>query len=270
MLQYFHEGKGFLLHIVSNRYLIYELTKRDFQSKYIKNILGLVWAILDPLFLMIILWFVFSVGLRSGRNMGIPFVVYLITGQISYELISGSLMAATGVLKEYHYLIEKVNFRVSILPIIKILSELVLHFIMLAIAIVIILANGCPPSVHWVQVFYYILSAIPLATGLAWFTSSINLFMPDMRNIVGIVTRFLFFMTPVFWQLSNIPEKYHIFLKLNPCYYIVNGFRDSLFFKTWFWQHPYLSLYYWGVTGACFIIGVVVFKKLRPHFADVI
>lgn len=269
MLQHVHEGKDFLLHIMRNRYLIYELTKRDFQSKYIKNILGLLWAILDPLFFMLILWFVFSVGLKTGRAMTIPFVVYLITGQISFDLISHTLINSTSVIRDYSFLIQKVNFRTGILPLIKIFSGLILHCIMLAIAIIIILANGISPSSYWLQVPYYMLCTIPLVMGLSWITSSVSLFMPDIGNIVGIVTRFLFFGTPVFWQMSMIPVKYHVYLKLNPVYYIVNGYRDSFFFETGFWRHPYLSLYYWAVAGACFIIGAVVFKKLRPHFADV-
>jgi ABC-type polysaccharide/polyol phosphate export permease len=270
MLQYAHEGKDFLLHIIRKRNLIYELTRRDFQAKYVKNILGLLWAVLDPLFFLLILWFVFSVGLRTGRTMSIPFVVYLITGQISFDLVSGTLLNATHVIKDYSFLIQKVNFRAAILPIIKILSGLILHCIMLVIAVIIILANGIYPSLYWLQVLYYIVCSIPLLVGLSWITSSVSLFMPDIGNIVTIATRFLFFGTPVFWQLSLIPKQYHVYLKLNPIFYIVNGYRESFFFETGFWQHPYLSLYYWSVTGACFIIGVVVFKKLRPHFADVL
>lgn len=270
VLQILKEGVDFVLHILRNRYLIFELTRRDFQGKYIKNILGLLWAILDPLCFMVILWFVFSVGLRSGRGMGVPFIVYLITGQIAFDLVSQNLLHATGVIKEYSFLIKKVNFRLAILPIIKIFSGLILHFIMLMIAIIIILINGVMPNIYWLQVFYYMFAACIFLLGVSWITSSMSLFVPDVANIVGIVTRFLFFGTPVFWDMSIVPQKYHVILKLNPFFYIVNGYRDSFFGHTGFWEHPGLSLYFWGLAGICFVTGVFVFKNLRPHFADVV
>lgn len=264
------EGWDFILHIISNRYLIFELTKRDFQGKYVKNVLGLLWAILDPLCFMVILWFVFSVGLRSGQGMGVPFIVYLITGQIAFDLVANNLQQATGVLKEYSFLIKKVNFRLAILPIIKIFSGLILHGIMLVIAVIIIVINGIAPNLYWLQIVYYLFAACCLLLGVSWITSSMSLFVPDVANIVGIVTRFLFFGTPVFWNISMVPEQYQFILRLNPFFYIVNGYRDSFFNNTGFWMHPGLSLYFWGLTFICLIIGIFVFKNLRPHFADVV
>ena len=67
-----------------------------------------------------------------------------------------------------------------------------------------------------------------------------------------------------------MPDNYAFILKLNPLFYIVNGYRESIIYQVGFWEHPMLMLYYWGVTLILLITGVVVFKKLRPHFADVI
>jgi len=67
-----------------------------------------------------------------------------------------------------------------------------------------------------------------------------------------------------------VPEKYHILIKMNPIYYVIQGYRDCFIYKVWFWQHPVYTLYFWGVTGGIFILGAVVFSRLRPHFADVL
>src|SRR4030042_384519 len=89
----------FLRYIYSNKYLIYELTKRDFKQKYTANLLGLAWAVIDPLATMLIFWLVFGLGLRGGSKMGVPFVTYLITGIASYNFFQGAMSQATNSLQ---------------------------------------------------------------------------------------------------------------------------------------------------------------------------
>ncbi len=112
------------------------------------------------------------------------------------------------------------------------------------------------------------LSIFLIAAG--WLTSSIYLFFPDIKNIISIITRILFFLTPIFWNMNGLPPNTQFILKLNPVYYIVNGYRDSFLYNKGFWEHPLLTLYFWVVCFICLIVGVAVFKKLRPHFADVV
>ncbi|MBU1012871.1 MAG: ABC transporter permease [Bacteroidetes bacterium] len=265
----FVEGIDFLSQLKENRNVILELTKRDFSSKYIKNIFGLAWSIFDPLAFIIILYLVF--GFRYGHinTLGVPYITYLITGYISYELFSTTLMAVVNSIKEYSFLIRKVNFRIAILPIVKILSSLMLHAIIVIIAILLLLVNKIQPSLFWIQLLYYIFCFVVLITGLAWLTSSINLFFPDIKNIISIINRVLFFLTPIFWNIKELPKDIAIIMQFNPLYYIVNGYRDSLLFKTGFWEYPVLTLYFWTLTFIILIAGILVFKKLRPHFADV-
>lgn len=263
------ETINFFRHIYQNKYLIYELTKRDFKQKYAANIMGLAWAIIDPLAMMMIFWLIFGLGFRTGKNTGVPFVAYLISGLTAYMFFQGTLSQATGSIKSYSFLLKKVNFRVSILPIVKILSELVLHLIVMAIVIIIIILNGVYPTIYWLQTAYYIFASSMLLLGLSWFTSSVNLFFPDISNIVGIILRFFFYLTPIFWDPSMFPEKYLLILKLNPMYYIVTGYRDSLLHARPFWEQWELTIYYWAVTGVALLVGIVVFSRLKPHFADV-
>ena len=82
--------------------------------------------------------------------------------------------------------------------------------------------------------------------------------------------RLAFFFTPIFWTPENIPESIMNFIKFNPLYYIVNGYRDSLLFHVGFWEKPGETLNYWIIVLVFLVIGVSVFKRLRPHFADVI
>jgi ABC-type polysaccharide/polyol phosphate export permease len=163
------EAVNFIRHIYQNKYLIYELTRRDFQQKYAGNVMGLAWSIIDPLAMMMIFWLVFGVGLRGGSTMQVPFVTYLITGLIAYTFFQQTLGQATGSIKSYSFLVKKVDFRISILPLVKILSELTLHIIVFCIACVILLGNGIRPSWYWLQVVYFIFSLSVLLLGLSWF-----------------------------------------------------------------------------------------------------
>jgi lipopolysaccharide transport system permease protein/teichoic acid transport system permease protein len=109
-----------------------------------------------------------------------------------------------------------------------------------------------------------------LVLGLSWITSSVNLFFPDITNIVNIILRFFFFLTPLFWNPKMFPESVVRILKLNPMYYIVEGYRNSLLFGRPFWENWQYGLYFWAVAALFLLIGVVVFMRLRPHFADVV
>jgi lipopolysaccharide transport system permease protein/teichoic acid transport system permease protein len=127
-----------------------------------------------------------------------------------------------------------------------------------------------PITIYWLQVFYYLFATIFLLTGISWFTSSVSLFFPDINYIITIVMRVLFFFTPIFWEAKNIPERLKVYFRLNPLYYLVNGYRDSLLYRVPFWNHLQDTLYYWAISIIIFIIGVIVFKRLRPYFAEMV
>jgi lipopolysaccharide transport system permease protein/teichoic acid transport system permease protein len=124
--------------------------------------------------------------------------------------------------------------------------------------------------VYWLQILYYLIASTVFLLGITWATASISLFIKDIQNITGIIVRIGFYGTPIFWSISMIPDKYRILFKLNPAYYIVEGYRDSLIYGKGFWQEPWMALYFWGITAAALIFGIFIYRKLRPHFADVV
>ncbi|MCP4213185.1 MAG: ABC transporter permease, partial [bacterium] len=79
-----------------------------------------------------------------------------------------------------------------------------------------------------------------------------------------------FWFTPVFWNIDRIPEQYKLLVKLNPVYYLVLGYRDSLIYKTWFWERPQYTLYFWGLTLVVFAVGSLLFLRLKPHFGEML
>jgi ABC-type polysaccharide/polyol phosphate export permease len=261
---------NFLLDLYRNRGLILQLTARDFKSRYLGSYLGLLWAFINPVVTILIFWFVFEVGFKSAPVGDFPFILWLMAGIIPWFFIAETLMSGTGAVVENSYLVKKIVFRVSMLPVIKLLSALIVHLFFVIVIFIVFSVYHIFPGIHSLQVIYYGFSAIVLLLGLTWLTSSSMVFLKDVGQIVSMFTQFGFWLTPIFWSLQMVPPKYQIFLKLNPVYYITEGYRDSFVHNVWFWEHPIYTAYYWLFTGFVFVLGAVVFSRLRPHFADVL
>ncbi len=270
-MKFFLDIKKFLEIIFQKRSAIYELAKRDFQAENKNTYLGIIWGYIQPLTYILLLVLVFSIGLRTNPGgKGIPFVVYLITGMISWQFFSGTISSLTQVVKTHSFLVKKGDFSLSILHIAKILSTIIPHLILLAIAMIVCWFHGFLPSVYTLQLIYYLAAMFFLLLGLGWITSSTSIFVQDVSNVVNIFTQFGLWLTPIIWNIERIPPKYQWIVKLNPMCYIVNGYRDSLIYKIPFWLKPRETLYFWFITTIVLLVGVVVFRKLKPHFGEVI
>ena len=261
---------NFLLDLYRNRSLILQLTIRDFKSRYLGSYLGLLWAFIQPVITILIFWFVFEVGFKSAPVGDFPFILWLMAGIIPWFFIADTLMSGTGSVVENSYLVKKIVFRVSMLPVIKLLSALVVHVFFVLVIFLVFSAYRIYPGLHSLQVIYYGFSAIVMLLGFTWLTSALMVFLKDVGQIVAMFMQFGFWLTPIFWSIQMVPEKYRIYLKLNPIYYITEGYRDCFVHNVWFWEHPLYTAYYWLFTGVIFVLGAVVFSRLRPHFADVL
>lgn len=261
----------FIKDLLLRRNMILELAKQDFRSKYLGSYLGILWAFIHPTIYVAILWVVFQVGFKSKPAGDVPFVLWMLCGIIPWFFFSECLGSATSSILDNSFLLKKVNFSVAMLPIVKIISALVLHAFFILVIFAMFIAYGSPLTLHCIQVVYYLFCTIVLLLGLSWVTSSVIIFFRDMGQIVNMVIQFLFWMTPIFWSAKMLPMKYLNMVKLNPIYYIVEGYRESFIYHVWFWKGHYeLTAYFWIVTIAILVFGAVVFRRLRPHFADVL
>ena len=234
------------------------------------NYLGILWAFVQPLVTILIFWFVFQVGFKSMPVDNFPFILWLLAGMVPWFFFAESLQSATQSVLSNNFLVKKVVFRVSLLPIIQIISALTIHLFFILFMFGMFIYYGYTPSLYWLQIIYYLFSTIILVLGISWLTSSIVVFFRDLGQIVSMIVQFGFWLTPIFWSIKILPEKYHSILAYNTAYYLVEGYRDSLIYNVWFWEKPKMTLIYWLITTVLFIGGAVVFRKLRPHFADVL
>lgn len=262
----------FFWNILRNHKIILSLAKQDFIQRFAGNYLGIVWAFLGPLVSIAIMWFVFEVGFKVGATeTGVPFILWLMAGMVPWLFFSDAISQGMNSIVDKPFLVKKIVFRVSTLPVIKIISSLVIHFFFLGLLLVMFLLVYRQPFFWtYLQIPYYVLCAAVFVMGLSWITASVIIFFRDIAQIVGVLLQFGFWLTPVFWSYKMLPKEYQILIKINPAYYIVEGFRDSLIYGIWFWEKPLQTLFFWTVCFGIGLLGAIIFRRLRPHFADVL
>lgn len=256
--------------VYKNKTLIWSLSKNDFKTKYAGSYLGIIWAFIQPIVTVLVYWFVFQVGFRSGSVGNFPFVLWLVAGIVPWFFFSEGLMNATNSMSEYSYLVKKVVFKISILPIVKITSALFVHIFFVCFTILLFGLYGYMPNIYMLQVIYYSFCMFVLVLGISYATCAIVVFFKDLGQIINIFLQVGMWMTPIMWNYDMISEKYQWILKINPMYYIVEGYRDSLINQVWFWHRFNQTIYFWILAMGLFGIGTIIFKKLKVHFADVL
>jgi ABC-type polysaccharide/polyol phosphate export permease len=271
-LKYIEELYRFLRHIAESRSLLVALINNDFKQQYLGSYLGLLWAFVQPITFIMVIWFVFEVGFRVGPvDSGAPFFLWLICGMIPWFFFADAVSSGTSAVTANKFLVKKAAFRVGILPLVPIGSALIIHVFLFLMLITAFLLYGYAPTIYWLQVPYFVFSTVMLVLGLSWLTSALRVFVKDIGNLVGVILQVGFWATPIFWAFDRVPEKYRYIVELNPMAYIINGYRAAFIDQAWFWEGgKATTFYFWGTTAIIFVIGIIVFKRLRPHFGDVL
>jgi len=252
------------------RRTVWELARRDFISQHSGTLLGVFWNYVQPLTYALMVTIVFSVGLRHNPGHEVPYLPFLISGMTAWHFFAAALASLSGIIRAHSFLVRKGNFNLAILPLGKLLSQMVPHLAVIVATQGICWLKGFPPSLYSLQVLYYLAAMLCLLLGLGWITSATSLFIEDIHNVVGVFIQFGFWLTPIIWNIKMIPAQYRWIVNLNPAYYFVNGYRNSFVYRIPFWERPHVALYYWLFTLTVLIMGAVIFRRLKPHFGEVL
>lgn len=258
-----------------NRRLIWRLAKNDFRKRYAGSYFGAVWAMVQPVITVVMYWFVFDRIFQTRQQMvagdiEVPYVLFLTAGLVPWFFFSDAISSGTAALLEYNYLVKKVVFKISILPIIKIIAALFIHLFFTAVLLLIAILYGYTPNVYWLQLLYYTFCEFIFVLGLSYATCAVVVFFRDLQQLIGIVLQVGIWATPILWNIDIVSDRFKFFVKLNPMTYIVLGYRSAIYEKQWFFEHFYSSAYFWIVTVLIFCLGSLIFKKLKVQFADVL
>lgn len=261
--------------LYQNRHLIWKLAKNDFKKRYAGSYLGALWAMAQPVVTVAMYYVVFdkimgsaSTAFRDGVE--VPFVLFLTAGLVPWFFFSEALNNGTNALLEYNYLVKKVVFKISVLPIIKIIAATFIHGFFVVVLLIVAAIYGYYPSVYTLQIFYYSACLFIFVLALSYTTCAVVVFFKDLAQIINIALQIGMWATPILWNMDNVNASWATVLKLNPLVYIVNGYRSAIYEREWFFQDFFSTMYFWIVTVVLFGIGALVFKRLKVHFADVL
>ena len=259
-----------LKELFNHRRLIFSLAKNDFKAKYATSFLGTVWALVLPLTNILVFWYVFQVGLRNGNVGDYPFIVWYAPAFLVWTYFADSFSGATNSIREYSYLIKKVNFPVLSIPIIKIISVLIIHVVFLIVIVIINLFYGIYPNIYYLQSLYYLLAITINLMGLGWLFSALAVVFPDTVNLVSVALQLGFWVSPIIWNPSSMSDQAQRLLRINPMYYICEGYRNSFLYQSWFWEDMGYTIYFWIATIIIWILGTYVFRNTKDRFADLV
>ncbi len=256
-----------------NRQLIVQMSKREVVGRYRGSVMGMAWSFFNPVLMLAVYTFVFSVvfkarwGVESEASKA-SFAILLFVGMIVHGLFAECANRAPGLILTNVNYVKKVVFPLEILPWVVMGSALFHAAISLFVLLVaqLILNHSLP----WTVVFFpLVLLPLLLATmGTTWFLAAIGVYLRDVSQTIGIFTTVLLFMSPIFYPISALPEKYQIWLHLNPLTFIIEEGRKTLVFG----QMPDWSGWgiYMVVSVAIMWMGFWWFQKTRKGFADVL
>ncbi len=257
-----------------NRQLIFQMTKREVVGRYKGSVMGLTWSFFNPVFMLVVYTFVFSEIFKSrwggvgGDDSKTQFAVLLFVGMIVLGLFSEVVnRAPTLILSNVNY-VKKVVFPLEILPIIAMGAALFHSLISLCVLLsAYALFNG---YVQWTAVFtpLVLLPLVIITMGLAWILAAIGVFLRDVGQTIGIITTVLMFLSPVFYPVTAVPDRFRPFMMANPLTFIIEQSREVLV-----WGHMPdwhgLGIYTLGATLIAWA-GFALFQKTRKGFADVL
>ncbi|NOU00022.1 MAG: ABC transporter permease [Gallionella sp.] len=256
-----------------NRHLIAQMTRREVVGRYRGSILGLAWSFFNPILMLVVYTFVFSVVFKAkwgaaGDQSQTNFAIVLFVGMIVHGLFAEMVNRAPGLILANVNYVKKVVFPLEILPIIGLGAALFHTLISLSVLFVaILLINGI---LDWTVIFFplVILPLLIATLGVAWFLASIGVFVRDLGQITGMFTTVLMFISPVFYPISALPEKFQFWLMLNPLTFMIEQSRAVMVYgKLPDWNGLML---YTIASMAMAWAGYWWFQKTRKGFADVL
>ncbi len=257
-----------------NRQLIVQMIRREVVGRYKGSAMGLAWSFFNPIFMLVVYTFVFSEIFKArwsgigGNDSKTLFALVLFVGMIVLGLFSEVINRAPGLILSNVNYVKKVVFPIEILPVVTLGAALFHSLISMGVLLVaFFLFNG---YLHWSALCLplVLLPLIILITGFAWMLASLGAFLRDVGQTIGIITTVLTFLSPVFYPVTAVPERFRPFIMANPLTFIIEQARDVVIWGHW---PNWVGLGIYSVAALMVAwAGFAWFQKTRKGFADVL
>ncbi|KRG15786.1 teichoic acid ABC transporter permease [Virgibacillus soli] len=257
-------------------YLLLRLSQYELKSQNKNNYFGTIWELINPLIQILIYWFVFGTirsraDVEMSNGFEAPYILWMVCGFMIWTFIYQSLIQGSKSIYTRLRMLSKMNFPMSVIPNIAIFSQLYIHLSILLIVIILFNVSGIYINIYYIQLLYYLFATVTLLFAISLITSTLSTLIRDVHMFLNATLRMFLYVSPILWPVSNFfkGEKLLTLIKLNPFYYLIEGYRASLFGTEWYFiEHINYTLYFWALTIVLFIIGAKLHLKFREHFID--
>ncbi len=242
------------------------LVWRDIKTRYAQSILGIGWAVIQPVFSMIVFTIVFG-NLAKVNSEGVPYSIFSYTALVPWSFFSTSLTSASGSLISSKNLITKVYFPRLVIPISPVLGKMIDFGISFLILLGLMVWFGITPTLWALMIPVFILLMMLTATGVGMWLTALSIQYRDIRYGSNFFVQLLMYASPVIYPASSIPEKYQVIYALNPMVGVIEGFRAALLGTR---AMPWEYLIIGSIMAVVFFVsGALYFQSMERYFADV-
>lgn len=250
----------------AHRELLYFLTWRDVKVRYKQTVLGAAWAIIQPLFTMLIFTLFFNkiAGIKSGE---IPYPLFAYAGLLPWTFFSNAVTNSSNSLVGSANLITKVYFPRMIIPGSAVAAGLVDFAIAFAVMVILMFYYGVSPSINLIMLPFMVVLTALLALGVGMWMSALNVKYRDIRYALPFAIQLLMFATPIIYPSSMVPAPWKHILIVNPLAGIIEGYRSVLFGMPFQWTSLGISVV---ITLGLLVYSAFYFKSTERTFADIV
>lgn len=263
----------------SNLYRIYSIAKYELLADMRDSKFGVFWNFASPAIQVFTYWLIFGVAWNRKPievdGIIVPYLPWLVVGYAAWWMIQPCIQKGCSAIFSKTNVITKMKFPVSVLPATVVCKELFNHGCMLIVTMITLFVCGYYPSLNWLWLFYYMFCAFVFSLSVTMILSVLTMLWRDIKKLVTSLIRMFMYFSPVIWECTfknNVPfaSTLNTIMKLNPVYYIIQGYRDAIFYGKSVLDHPALTLYFWIVVLVLFVIGSSLLFKFKKKFIDLI
>lgn len=253
-----------LLRLVEYRELLRNLVLKDLKLKYRGSALGFAWSLANPLIMLVVYWVAFTYVLGVRRQ---GFVFFLLVGLLAWTFFANTVNMATGTIADSGGLLKSVRFPRTVMPIATVLFNLSQYLLTFGVLLpCLLLLFGIAPSASMLAYPVILLLLVLFTSGTALMVAAASAYYRDVKHLVEVALQVLFWMTPIVYDLADVPERLRLPILLSPLSPFITAMHDIFYHHAWPDIAVWTTALAWSVT--MFVGGITIFLSFEDRFAE--